>query len=357
MTSDLSHVQHLIVKACLASSKAERQHWVSEWEETVVIDDLDYSSSRLTPYFLHKNQQDGITTRHDKRLKVIFKHWWLKTQHINDQLNKVIAVLTAANIGHMVIKGATTRSYYEQKELRTMGDFDILVRPADLHRALSLLKDIGYVPNWRAEARLRHAPRLMIDFMHGIECAHQLLDTRVDVHWRIGSFASQAFTEKLWAHVDEYELLPGAKKPQLPYDVFIILLHAAMGRSRDNLNWIIDMSILNEISGKSFWAEVRQLFRDEKKEDMFDYACSVLLEYGVYAPTPVKPIRPPVLTLISEKTRAEMSLSRLIYTKFVNLHFKVSQVYPHAGPFTLLYQYIRRGRFYFVLERFPDRAD
>jgi len=357
MTSDLSPIQHLVVKACLASSKTEQQRLVSEWEEKVVIDDLDYSSSRLIPYFLHKNQQEGITTRHDKRLKVIFKHWWLKTQHINDQLNKVLAALIAAKIEHIVIKGATARSYYKRRELRTMGDFDVLVRPADLHRTLSLLKDIGYVPNRRAEARLHHAPQLMIDFMHAMECAHQLLDTRIDLHWRIGSFASKAFTERLWAHVDEYELLPGAKKPQLPYEVFIILLHAAMGRSRDNLNWILDMSILNEISGKSFWAEVRQLFRDEKKEDMFDYACSTLLEYGVYAPVPVKPVRPPVLTLINEKTKAEMNLIRFVYTKFVNLHFKVSQVYPHAGPFTLIYQYIRRARFYFVLERFPEKAD
>lgn len=350
MTSVLSPTQHLVVKACLASSKTKQQQWVSEWEETVEIDDLDYSSSRLIPYFLHKNQQEGITTRHDKRLKVIFKHWWLKTQHINDQLNKVLTVLTEANVKHMVIKGATTRSYYKQQELRTMGDFDVLVRPADLFKTLDILKGMGYVLNKQTETRLQRAPQLMIDFMHAIECAHNLLDVRVDVHWRIGSYSSMAFTEKLWAHADEYELHPGTKKPQLAYEVFIILLHAVMDRSRDNLNWIIDISILNEISGRSFWQEVRKLFSDEKKEGIFDYACSILLEYGVYAPQPVKPVYPPKLTPISLEKRQEMSLFRLISTKSQNLHFKVSNLYPHASLPALLYQYMRRIRYYFVLE-------
>ncbi len=357
MTSDLSPAQETLVKACLASSKTERQRWVSEWEEKVVINDLDYSSSRLIPYFLHKNQQEGITTRHDKRLKIIYKHWWLRTQHINDQLNKVIATLTAANIGHIVIKGATTRSYYTPNELRTMADFDILVRPEDLHKVLALLGDIGYIPNKQAIARLQHAPQLMIDFLSAMECAHQLLDTRIDLHWRIGSYSSMAFTKKLWAHVDSYELFPGAQKPQLPYEVFIILLHAAMNGSLDNLNWIIDMSILNTISGKSFWEEVRRLFIDEKKEDVFDYACSILLKYGVYAPVPVKPVVPPALTLITDQDRQRMSLFTLFRTKLINFHFKVSQVYPQAGPVARLYQYIRRIRFYYVLERFPDIRD
>lgn len=357
MTSDLTPTQQLLIKACLASSETEQQRWVSEWEEKVVINDLEYTSSRLIPYFLHQNQRAGITTRHDKRLKIIYKHWWLRTQHINDQLNKVLAALTTANIGYIVIKGATTRSYYEPYELRTMADFDILVRPEDLQKVLSLLGETGYIPNRQAKARLQHAPRLMMDFMHAIECAHQLLDTRVDVHWRVGSYSSAAFTKKLWAHVDPYELFPGAQKPRLPYEVFIILLHASMNGSRDNLNWIIDMSILNTISGKSFWEEVRQLFIDEKKEDMFDYACSVLLEYGVYAPSPAKPVAPPVLTLITDQDRQKMSLLTLLRTKLANFHFKISQVYPHAGPAVRLYQYIRRIRFYFVLERFPDVRD
>ncbi len=357
MTSDLNPTQQLLVKACVASSKTEQQRWVSEWEEKVAIDDLDYSSSRLIPYFLHKNQQAGITTRHDKRLKVIYKHWWLKTQHINDQLNKVLATLTAANIAYIVIKGATTRSYYEPHELRTMGDSDILVSPADMLKVMTLLEEIGYIPNRQAKARLQHAPQLTMDFMHAVEFAHQLLDTRIDIHWRIGKYSSMAFTKRLWAHVDDYKLFPGAKKPQLPYEVFIILLHASMDGSRDNLNWIIDIEILNTVSGQSFWEEVRQLFIDEKKEDMFDYTCSILLEYGVYAPTPVKPVSAPALTLITDQDRQNMSLPILFRTKLINFRFKVKQAYPHSGPVARLYQYMRRIRFYFVLKQFPDVRD
>src|SRR5690606_30174016 len=134
------------------------------------------------------------------------------------------------------------RNYYKQPMLRTMGDFDILVRPADLHHTVDLLRDIGYTPNQRSEACIRRAPQLTIDFMHAMDCAHELLDTRIDVHWRIGSYCSMDFTEKLWANAEKYDLQhPGTKKPRLAYEAFIILLHAVVNRSHDNLNWIIDM--------------------------------------------------------------------------------------------------------------------
>src|SRR5690606_33909785 len=83
---NLTRAQTLLVRACLATHATDRARYVRAWEAAVQMEELDFSSSRLVPYFLHKNQQDGITCRYDNRLKVIYKHWWLRTHHIHHEL-------------------------------------------------------------------------------------------------------------------------------------------------------------------------------------------------------------------------------------------------------------------------------
>jgi uncharacterized membrane protein YbaN (DUF454 family) len=351
MADDLTPIQDLIIKACLADSKTDQQKWVAEWEEKVIIHDLDYSSSRLIPYFFHRNQASDITTKHDNRLKIIYKHWWLRTQHITDQLNKVQAALREANVAYVLIKGAAIRNYYKQHELRPMADFDILVRPEMLDETLDTLTALGFVPNLNTAQCLKEARGMMMDFMHGIECAHHTMDVRVDIHWRIGSFCSLAFTEKLWSNLDEYPLFPGAKQPRLPYEVFMLLMHAAVNKSMDNLNWIIDMVVINANSDQSFWKEAREIAIEEKKESIFDYACTILTKYGVYAPPPVGAVRPPILHPMTKEQSRQMGFTRLYRTKVNNLRFQVRNLFPQAGTTSLVYHYCRRVRFHLMLRR------
>src|SRR5690606_2843525 len=117
------------------------------WEEQVVIDEIDFSSSRLIPFFYHGNQQFGIDSKHDNRLKIIYKHWWLRTQHISHELRKVHTALIEAGVNAVVIKGASIKMHYEREELRPMADFDLLVHPLDFKKALYLIKGLGYSPH------------------------------------------------------------------------------------------------------------------------------------------------------------------------------------------------------------------
>ncbi len=356
MADDLTPIQDLIIKACLADSKTDQQKWVAEWEEKVVIHDLDYSSSRLIPYFFHRNQASEITTKHDNRLKIIYKHWWLRTQHITDQLNKVQAALREVDVAYVLIKGAAIRNYYKQHELRPMADFDLLVHPEILDKTLETLTGLGFVPNLNTAQCLKEARGMMMDFMHGIECTHHTMDVRVDIHWRIGSFCSLSFTEKLWSNLDDYPPFPGAKQPRLPYEVFMLLMHAAVNKSMDNLNWIIDMVVINANSDPSFWKEVREIAKEEKKERILDYACAILAGYGVRAPNPGGAIRPPALYPLSDAQSKQMNFLRLYRTKFNNICFQVRHLFPNANRLAFGYQLLRRIKFYFFLQELRKRG-
>ena len=127
MIDNLTYPIQLMLEACLAGSRETREQAVRLWEEHVIIDDMDFGASRLVPYFFHLNKQDGIETVHDKRLKVIYKHWWLRSHHITHQLKIVHNALSEEGIRLIIYKGAAIKLHYERDELRPMADFDLLI--------------------------------------------------------------------------------------------------------------------------------------------------------------------------------------------------------------------------------------
>src|SRR5690554_592823 len=170
---NLTLIQQLIIKVCLTTNKEERENAVRDWEEQVIINDLDFSSSRLIPIFFHGNQQYGTTTRYDKRLNVIYKHWWLRTQHISHQLTRVHKALFDAGIQVIVIKGASIKMHYKREELRPMADFDLLIHPADLKKAFQIIKSLGYLSNRLSEVYWEKNENIFLDFHHAISFKNQ----------------------------------------------------------------------------------------------------------------------------------------------------------------------------------------
>jgi hypothetical protein len=341
-------IQHLLVKSCLATKKEERESAVRDWEKQVAINDLDFSSSRLIPFFLHGNQQLGISTIHDKRLKIIYKHWWLRTQHISHELEEVHAAFVNAGIETMVIKGASIKAYYELEELRPMADFDLLIHHKDLPKALEIVKYLDYLPDKELVMLWERDTSLLFDFNHSIHCTHKKNKTEFDLHWQIGAYCSAQFTEALWDQMEDYGVIPFAKKPRLAYEVFMLITHAVASDNNDNLNWIIDTVLISQKAPHSFWEEARALAIAEKKEDMFDYGCFILNQYGVYTlnPGPVKKKR--MLILTGSEERKNMSSLRLYYLRIRNMVFSVNRLFPHAKPITKLYYLARHVRFSFI---------
>ncbi|SDC21980.1 nucleotidyltransferase family protein [Niabella drilacis] len=354
---NLSVAQTLLVRACLAGDKAEREGYVRAWEEEVQIMELDFSSMRLVPYLLHKNQEDGISCRHDKRLKVIYKYWWLRTQHISNQLQQTHEAFLAAGINVVVIKGGSLRQYYERAELRPMADFDLLVREQELQQAFEVLQRLHFVPDKLEMICLEKMPRLLSDFVHAVSCTSHSSDTFMDLHWKIGSGCTKQFTARLWDHLVPCPGVPGAQKPALAYEVFMILIHAGNMGNRDNLNWILDMALLNTRLDEVVWQEARQLALDEKKEDLFDYACKVLLQLGVPAPDPgaVKVPRRLAYKTISKEGAIQWILNGPRTAK--NLMYIVGRLYPNTNLWGRCYHFMRNVKFVFASKQIRKRMD
>lgn len=348
---NLTKAQQLLIRSCLTTSREEREEAVRSWEDEVIIEDLDFRSCRLVPYLLHGNQQLGVTTRHDNRLKTLYKYWWLRTQHIAHQLKIVHKALSDAEIETIVIKGASLKLHYERNELRPMADFDLVVHPADLPKALRIVKELGYEPLRSMEDHFRKYPGLFLDFNYAITCTHPKNNCQLDLHWRIGSHCSSKFSELIWFHLDDYALIPGAKKPQLAYEVFMLIIHAADSDNRDNLNWIIDMAVINKTAGQPFWEEARNLAIAERKEDLFAYGCSVLISSGIEAPDPGTVRKPKGTTSTATEHRQHMNAVQLFRTRMINIVYGVKRLFPDAGILGQLYQIVRSVAYLITFKR------
>ena len=349
---NITTTQHLLIKSCLATTKEEREGYVREWEERVVINDIDFSSSRLIPYFYHGNQQHGITTLHDNRIKIIYKHWWLRTQHISHQLKNVSAALAVAGIKVVVFKGASIKLHYELAELRPMADFDLLIKRSHLHKGIEIIEKLDYTTHKLNKSNYLTNAGLFLDINNALPYTHKNNDNQIDLHWRVGSYCSTTFTEDLWQHLEEYDSIPTVQKPQLAYEVFLIIIHAVASENKDNLNWIIDIAVINHTADKSFWKEAREIAVAEKKEDLFDYGCSILLKLDVFALEPQILKKPRTLTLTVKEKRRKMNYIQLSRARFESIQYAVNRLYPHSSVVAKLYHMSRYFHYFLITKRF-----
>lgn len=349
---DLTTTQYLLIKSCLATNKQEREAYVREWEEQVLINDIDFSSSRLLPFFYHGNQQKEISTKHDNRIKIIYKHWWLRSQHINHQLKIVIAALAESEIKVIIIKGASIKLHYERPELRPMADFDLMIPSNDLHKAMNVIEKLNFIPETLAKNNINKIKELYLDFNHALSYTHPQNEVNIDLHWRLGSHCSLSITHDLWQHLETYASISYAQKPQLAYEVFLIIIHAVVAKNKDNLTWIIDIAVINETTKTSFWKEAREIAVLEKKEDQFDYGCSILIKLGVFAPTPQEFKIPMAKISTRLNNRSAMNYFQLSHARFINMKYMVNRLYPHDTVIQKLYHMSKYFRYLLSNKRF-----
>ena len=87
-------------------------------------------------------------------LAPVMRRQCLQTMAIFSQRGEAMARLSQAfsaeGIDHLLFKGYVVREYYTIPELRTFGDIDFLIHPADREKSDALMKRLGFAPkdNW-----------------------------------------------------------------------------------------------------------------------------------------------------------------------------------------------------------------
>jgi len=345
------HLAFLMLEVILGKDKEANLSKAQKWEHEVSIDDIDYGVMKLVPLYLRKVKEIGFQSVHEKRLKVLHKYWWLKTLKNLDRLSEVVVALATKGKEVMVIKGVPVLIYYEENVLRPMADLDILVRKEEVLDSICILEEMGWKSTDPAFLnRLRKSPILCLDFKHSIELEHPEEKTKMDLHWKVGNYASWELTTQVWENAHNSSQFPQAKSPELGNLLCMAVLHSVDSESKHHYNWIVDIAKMQADLTEEIWSKARNLAKSEYKENWFDYGCFLLQGFGIKVPFQSQVTEAPFGRLRKIDFGSKLNFLNYFFKKIENNMIILSINFPHDQGFQKIYRMFRRMA-YFGLNR------
>lgn len=187
----------------------------------------------LTPEFFQK-VRDYTTAN---------QYYIIKVEKLLDELTSAFAT---ADIEYRLFKGIVlARQVYPQPFMRTFGDIDILIQPADLPRVEKLLSELRFVP---CTDLYNIYPIEIAQKYHFARHYQHLLppEIPVDIHLSLSSdlFPYQFPIEDFWAHSQPIVINGKTHLTfELPYQILFALFHA-FKHYYFKLIWFCDIYLL-----------------------------------------------------------------------------------------------------------------
>lgn len=345
------HLAFLMLETILNQDSKSIHSKAQQWDLEVIIDDIDYGVMKLVPLYFQKLKGIEFSSRYQKRLKVLHKYWWLKTLKNLDRLQEVIDALALNDKEVMLIKGVPILPFYESAVYRPMADLDILVKKDAVLASIAVLKKLG----WKATDssfldNLLQNPNLCMDFRHSIELEHPAEKTKMDLHWKVGNYASWELTSQVWEKAHQSTEYPTAKIPSLDQVLCMAILHSVDSESKNHYNWIVDVALLNPHLSAEDWDKARALAIHERKLKWFDYGCFLLNRFGVSTPFAFQVSQAPLGRLRKNEFGSKVNLPVYIWKKIQNNLIILSINFPHDKGLRRILLLFRRIA-YFGLNR------
>ena len=349
------NVSEVMLNGCLSSSYDEVLKYSKKWDQTIDIDKIDFRGMRLAPYYLNNLKKFGVKSKYEKRLKVLYQYWWLKTKFLQDQLQIICNKLANNGIEPMVFKGCSLMYYYEKPELRPMSDIDIFVPYNKIHKTFQVLQDLGYnfiQPFFKLF--FEKYPKMASDFMHAITFRNEKLNVEVDLHWKIGGLISSNLSDVVYNEKIQHQEIRNAFSLNVAHEVLATILHAEISNSRDNLNWILDINKLVKKTDSNDWNTILNLAKKENKSEFLYRGVEDLQKFGVNIDIfkNLKNSNKQVyLNVYDFDVKGTESKLQRIIRKNKNSWNSVICIFPSSHLFNKFFQYLRIIRFQYLYSK------
>jgi Uncharacterised nucleotidyltransferase len=163
--SQLTSKQKLLLEAALLQGEAAINSW-QQWIAAVDIEKIETDSYRLLPLVYRNLSEHGVTDL-PARLKGVYRRTWLENQVVVQQLTTILQEFQTCNVETLLLKDAAlSLCDYPDFGLRTIHNFNLLVRPDRALAATNSLQKIG----WKPQGKI---PKNIGRFPHSLEFKHQ----------------------------------------------------------------------------------------------------------------------------------------------------------------------------------------
>jgi len=223
------------------------------WQETIDFLDLDHGSYRLYPHLWRRVKDLVPDHPFLGRLKGNYRRTLYRNQLLFRSAHGALATLAGAGIPAIVLKGAASVGRrLVQAGLRPMADVDLLIRPADLPRAVGLL-----IPQLRP---LAADPGYMAGLL-AVRSERGFYDRfalEIDLQWRLlGNWVGVADDDDpFWDAAEPGDFQGMAARFLCTTDHFFhVVVHGMQWNPVPSIRWITDaMEILDQTGAAPDWS-------------------------------------------------------------------------------------------------------
>lgn len=190
---------------------------------------------RLLPLVYHQLEARGVRDALTGRLKGVYRRAWCETHRLFHATAPVIERLVSSGCEVLLLKGAAmVMAYYRNHALRPMADLDVVVRAAQLPRAVSILASAGYTSPSPLTADL-------VRFHHAASFHHPA-GGHIDLHWHVLFEApSRAADEAFWIGSEPGEFLGTPVRYPDPTTILLqTIVHGLRSNPEPPVRWIPD---------------------------------------------------------------------------------------------------------------------
>lgn len=233
----------LLTQACFSEQKPEIEQCAQAWGKSSDPNDIDFRSMRLIPYFVDHLKKHGVPIPHAKRLSIVYKYWWLKSEWILHELEQITELFAKHDIPLIVLKGAALYPFYDKPVHRTMVDLDLLIPRDKAKQAYRLLSSEGFRGDDHHFKLFCFSSTLFKTNNHAFYLIHKKSGLQIDLHWSTYHMYDQYLTETIWR-----EARPDVKnaKRLLPPLHLLYLINGVNGYMSEatHSNWVLDARIM-----------------------------------------------------------------------------------------------------------------
>lgn len=192
-------------------------------------------------------------------LKGIHHRTWVQTQMHIQACCTVVAMLQAAGIDTLLLKGMPLAfNYYPSQGTRPMGDFDLLVPKAQLHAVLPLLTQAGWHPGDRPVEALTETYQ-QIRHAQGFTNPK---GEQLDLHWHVLVSALDSEIDRtFWEDSVPLEMEQVRSRALNPTDLLLhVCVHGMTWAPVPPIRWVVDaVMILRKSEAEVDWQRLISL--------------------------------------------------------------------------------------------------